>query len=64
MVLVYILKIKDVLIHQGVRCFNMKGTVINPNDRILISTITLESGTKVLYKDHTMNKIYGRMLEG
>ena len=41
----------------------MKGTIINPNDKILISTITLESGTKVLYKDHTMNKIYNRMLE-
>ena len=41
----------------------MNGRLIIPNDRILISTIVLESGTKVLYKDHTMNKIYSRMLE-
>ena len=41
----------------------MQGSIINPNDRILISTIKLESGTTIYYKDNTINGIYRRMLE-
>lgn len=41
----------------------MSGIMINPNDRTLVSVITLESGHIVFYKDKTINNLYKRVLE-
>ncbi len=38
----------------------MKGTLIIPGSDILLSSVTLESGIKVIYQDRTINELMAR----